>query len=403
MKRIFRSRPIMTEETHRATTVEIFFDLVFIFALTRIVLLMGRPPTFLSLAQGLILLLLLWTTWTIYTWVGNLVRADAGLVPAGAIVAMAAVFVAALVIPNAWQHGNEVMDAPLILALAYIALRAINIALGLHAAGGDRQLRFTQGLFATTAILAWIPLVLGALLHGTAQTLLWGAAFVIDFSGGVIASAVSGWRLRSPSHFAERHGLVLIIALGESLISVGTGAELAVTRGPVLLAALLAITNAVCGWRLYFKETAMVARRGLETAPSAQRGRIATYAYSLAHFPLVAGVIYGALGVEQVLGHLAHGEPWHATRLDWASTVALYGGTVLYLTGRLLFLRLAVQSAPRAQIVAIGVALLLLPAARNLPALAALGLLTAFLVALVWYEQFSVGSRHPVAGEATPA
>jgi low temperature requirement protein LtrA len=404
MRKIFRSRPIMTEETHRATSFEIFFDLVFIFALTRIVSFMGRPPTPLTLAQGLVLLLLLWLAWTTYTWLSNQVRADVGLVPAGTVVAMAAIFVTALVIPDAWRQGNGALDAPLILALAYIVLRVLDLALYFHVAAGDRQMRTTLRLFTITAILAWIPLVLGAMLHGTAQTLLWAGAFVIDFSGGLIASAVSGWRLRSPSHFIERHGLVLIIALGESLISTGAGAGLAVTRGAVLVAALLGFTMAVCMWWLYFKNTAVVAGQALGTAPSAQRGRIASNAYSLAHFPLIAGVIYTALGIEQILAHLAHDQPWHTTLpLDWASIVALYGGVLLYLAGRVLFLRLTVQSTPRAQIVAICVALLLLPAARILPAPAALGLLTAFLVALVCYEQFSGGTRNPAAGEATPA
>jgi low temperature requirement protein LtrA len=366
---------------------------------------MGRPPTPLTLARGLILLLLLWMAWTTYTWLGNQARADVGLVPAGTVVAMAAIFVTALVIPDAWRHGNGALDAPLILALAYIVLRGVDLALYFHVAAGDRQMRTTLRLFMATAILAWIPLVLGAMLHGTAQTLLWAGAFVIDFSGGFIASALSGWRLRSPSHFTERHGLVLIIALGESLVSAGAGAGLDVTtRGPVLVAALLVFTKAVCLWWLYFKNTAVVAGKALGKVPSAQRGRVASNAYSLAHFPLTAGVIYCALGIEQVLAHLAHGRSWHATSpLDWTSTVALYGGVILYLAGRALFLRLTARSTPQAQIVAVCVALLLLPAARILPALAALGLLTAFLVALVCYEWFSEGSRNPAAGEATPA
>lgn len=399
MRRIFRSRPIMTEETHRATAFEIFFDLVFVLALTRITSFMGQPPTPLTMAQGLILLLLLWMVWTTYTWLGNQVRADTGLIPAGEIVAMAAILVAALVIPNAWQHGNDPVDAPLILALAYIVLRGVDLALYFHVAAGDRQMRTTLGLFTTTAVLASIPLVLGAIAHDTTQTVLWAGAFVIDFSGGFVASALSGWRLRSPSHFTERHGLVLIIALGESLIFAGSGAGLAVTRGPVLVAALLVFTTALCLWWLYFKNTAMVAGQALGTVPAAQRGRVASNAYSLAHFPMIAGVIYIALGIEQVLAHLAHGQPPYTTLpLNWASIVALYGGMILYLAGRALFLRLTVQSTPRAQIVALGVALLLLPAARILPALAALGLLTAFLVAMVGYEWFRRGEQNPATG-----
>ncbi|MGI5151540.1 low temperature requirement protein A [Plantactinospora sp. CA-294935] len=293
MKRIVRSRPILTDETHRVTSFEIFFDLVFIFALTQILSYMAKPaPTPLGLAQGLILLLLLWMAWTTYTWLANQVRADIGLIPAGTVVAMAAIFVAALVIRDAWQYGPGILDAPLILALAYIVLRGLDIALYFHAAKGDRQMRTTLRIFTITAVLAWTPLVLGAMFGGTAQTLLWAGAFVIDFSGGFVASVVSGWRLRSASHFTERHGLVLIIALGESLFSTGAGARSAVTHGPVLLAALLAFTVAVCLWWLYFKNAALIAGRALAELSESERGRVASNAYSLAHFFLIAGVIY---------------------------------------------------------------------------------------------------------------
>ncbi|MGI5146316.1 low temperature requirement protein A [Plantactinospora sp. CA-294935] len=115
---------------------------------------------------------------------------------------------------------------------------------------------------------------------------------------------------------------------------------------------------------------------------------VASNAYSLAHFFLIAGVIYSSLGMGQVIDHLAHHRTGRAAQqpLDWIVLVALYGGVAVYLAGRILFLRLAVRSVPRTQIVAVCAALLLLPSARFMPALAALGLLTAFLVTLVGYE-----------------
>jgi low temperature requirement protein LtrA len=397
MSHIFRSRPVLTEETHRATSFEIFFDLVFIFALTRVISLMGQPPTPLTLTQGLILLLLFWISWMTYSWLGNQARADIGLIKAGTILAMAATFVAALVIPDAWRPGNGTVDARLTLALAYVSLRVLHLAMYFYAAAGDRR---PLRIFAIPTSLAWIPLVVGAMLGGTAQTVLWAAALVIDFSSGFIAAAFRQWHLRSPSHFAERHGLVLIIALGESLISVGAGAGSTVTRAPVLIAALLSFTLAVCLWWLYFESYAPAAGQAFAKVPTDQRGRFAADAYSLTHFPMIAGVIYLALGIEQVLAHLSHNQPQHPTGapLDWTSTVALYGGVILYLAGRLAFLRFAVRLTPPAQLLAVGVALLLLPVSRILPALAALGLLTALLVVLVCYERFSGGERRTTGG-----
>lgn len=388
MRRIFRSRPVLTEETHRATSFEIFFDLVLIFALTRIIRFIGQPPSSLRMLQGLILLLLLWMAWTTYTWLGNQARADLGLIPAGTVTAMAALFVTALVIPDAFQHGDGGVYAPLTLAVAYVVLRVLDIVLYFHIAGGDRQMRATLRIFSITAALACVPLLIGAFVNASLQTGLWAAAFIIDFGGGFLASSFSGWRLRSPSHFTERHGLVLIIALGESLFSAGAGAGTAVTHPYVLLAALLGFVTAVCLWWLYFKNSAAAAGDALGKVQTDQRGREASNAYSLAHFLLIAGIIYTALGIEQALSDLAddvpddHRQPW----LGWTSVVALYGGVTLYLTGRALFLHFTVRSVPRKQIVAIAVSLALLPVGHSVPALAAIGIQTAFLVALVGYE-----------------
>jgi low temperature requirement protein LtrA len=389
LSRLLHARPVPTQETHRATSFEFFFDLVLVFALIRIDSFMAQPPTPLILAQGLILLFLLWWAFESYQWLGNQARADVGLIRAGMFVAMAAIFVAALLIPDAWRPGSRAVDARLTLAVAFVVLRALHLALFYYLSASDRRLRVQVLLFAIPTVLAWIPLVLGALLGGTAQILLWTAAFLVDAVGALTASVYGGWRLRSPSHYAERHGLVLIIALGESLISVGAGAGSAVTRWPVLLAALLAFTAAVCLWWLYFENAASPAGRALARMSNERRVTAANNAYAVGHFLLITGVIYLALGIEQVVAQVAHNPPGQpaGVPLDWTTTAALYGGVVLYLTGRALFLHFTVGHTPQAQIIAAGVTIALLPAARHLPALAALGLLTAVLLALAGYER----------------
>jgi low temperature requirement protein LtrA len=380
----------LTDEAHRTTTFEIFFDLVFVFAITQIISFMAHPPTPTLLIRGLVLLLLLWVAWTTFTWLTNQIRADVGLIRDGMTVAMAALLVAALIIPDAWRPRASAVNAPLTLAAAYIVVRGALLVLYFHAVATDRHLRTTLRLYVIPTTMAWVPLVLGAVYGGTAQTLLWATAFFLDFTGGFIAARLSGWRLRSVGHFTERHALVLIIALGESLVSVGIGAGPEVTRWPVLLTALLGLAVAVCLWRLYFTNAAPAASQALSYADYPRRAAIAGNAYSRAHFLLIAGIIYIALGIEQVLDHVAHDTHGSAgAPLKWTSTIALTGGTILYLTGRILFLRLTIGHTPPAQLVAVGVALLLLPATRDLPALAALGLLVVFLAILVWYEQRS--------------
>ncbi|WP_433131551.1 low temperature requirement protein A [Micromonospora sp. CA-240977] len=393
MSRVHRSRPVLVEEAHRATTFEIFFDLVLVFALTRLIGFMAESLGSLTLYQGLLLLLWFWYSWSCYAWLGNQVRADNGPVQAGMIAAMAAIFVAALVIPQAWQRHDGALSPPLTLAIAYIVVRGLHLALMTYASAGNRQYRRQALRFAVTTILAWAPLLVGAILGGTGQTVLWTVAFLVDYGGGRIATAASFGEVRSGAHFTERHGLVLIIVLGESLLSAGAGAGTAVIAWPVLLAAVFGFAATVCLWWLYFVGVAPAAAKVLTSASprSRRRQQLASDAYTLAHLPLVAGVVYFALGVHLILANLteqagprdASGEP-----MSWSAILVLYGGVALYLVGRLLFLRLTVRSSP-GQLVAIGIVLLLMPLARVLPALAALGLLAAFLAALVRHERRS--------------
>ncbi|WP_433551983.1 low temperature requirement protein A [Micromonospora zamorensis] len=386
MGRIFRSRPVATAETHRTTLFEIFFDLVFVFGLIRVTAFMSERPSPVALTQGFLVLLLLWISWLVYSWLGNHVRIDVGPIRAGVTVAMAAVFLVALVIPDAWKTGPGTTRQRLILVLAYVALRVIDLVLFRWVAADNRQLRRTIRLYALSTALAWIPLILGALFGGTAQILLWAAALTIDLGGGVVASVLSGWPVRSPSHFAERHSLVVIIALGESLISVGAGVGVERIRGPILLAALLTLAVTVCLYWLY-SASAATAGKALMTESGLRRAHVGANAYSVAHFPVVAGTIYVALGVEQVLAGLAHEETHESSK--WMPTVALFGGTALFLAGRATFLSLSVRCVRPGQFVAPVAALLVLPVGRYLPGLAALGLLTAFLVALLSYEAWT--------------
>ncbi|MFG1839714.1 low temperature requirement protein A [Micromonospora sp. NPDC049175] len=390
MSRVHRSRPVLVEEAHRATTFEIFFDLVLVFALTRLIGFMAESLGPLTLYQGLLLLLWFWYAWSCYAWLGNQVRADTGPVLAGMLAAMAAIFVAALVIPQAWQRHDGALSPPLTLAIAYIVVRGLHLGLITYSSSGNPQYRRQTLRFAVPTTIAWVPLLVGAILGGTAQTVLWTVAFLVDYGGGRIATAASFGEVRSGAHFAERHGLVLIIVLGESLLSAGA-AGLEVIAWPVLVASVFGFAATVCLWWLYFVGVAPAAAEVLTSASprSRRRQQLAADAYTLAHLPLVAGAVYVALGIHLILANLTEqtrprqlsGEP-----MSWSAILVLYGGAALYLAGRLLFLRLTVGRSA-GHLVAIGIVLLLIPLARTLPALAALGLLTAFLAALVSYER----------------
>jgi low temperature requirement protein LtrA len=397
--------PAITPETHRATSFEIFFDLVFVFAITRVVSFMAHSASALALARGLILLLLLWWSWAAYAWLGNRVHADRGVVRTGMLIVMAALFVAALVMPDAFSRHTGTVDAPLILAVSFSVVRAIYFGLHLSSVAGDRRLRAQLLLDAVPQTLSLAALLTGAVLGGAWQTALWATAFAIDFGGGRIASGLGGWTIRSAAHFAERHRMVLIIAFGESLISAGAGGAL--TGTAVLLAALVGFVAVVCLWLLYFSSLADDAEQALERAPGARRAQMARDAYTLSHFPLIAGAVYIALGVHEVLSELSSDTSDQGGPLEWTALTALYAGPAVFLLGRAAFARLTIRSAPAAPLVVAVLFVVLMPLARLLPAMAALGLVSALLLALVAFERRTAepapGARTSGSGPGAPA
>ncbi|MEY9873241.1 low temperature requirement protein LtrA [Streptacidiphilus sp. MAP12-33] len=395
--------PTMTAESHWVTSFEIFFDLVFVFAITRVGSFMARSLTATTLVRGLILLLLLWWSWTAYVWLGNRVRTDQGLVRAGMLVVMAALFIAGLVMPDAWSHHTGTVNAPLILAAAFILVRLVYFGLHLTAATKDSRLRAQLLADAVPQTFSLAPLIAGAVLAGAWQTALWALAFTIDFGGGWIASRVGGWNVRSPGHFAERHRMVLIIVLGESLISAGTGAGDSVTRATVLLAAAFVLAAVVCLWRLYFEHLAAAAEDALEHASPARRARMARDAYTMVHFLLVAGVLYLALGAREVLTDVTGSASNRGTPLDWPALTVLYAGTAGYLVGLAAFARLTVRRAPRVQLAAGAALLILLPVVRHLSALSALAVVGVALIALTAFEGRAAAQKPHGDGENAEA
>ncbi|MGW5666949.1 low temperature requirement protein A [Micromonospora sp. NPDC003776] len=332
--------------------------------------------------------MLLWFAWSSYAWLGNQTRADVGPVRAGFLVAMAALLVAALAMPQAWTSGPG-LDGPLLVASAYVLLRVVHLVLYHWAGAGVPGLRERIRFFAVVSAVGWVPLLLGALVSGAAHAVLWTVAFLVEIGGQRLSYAWRGaWPLRSESHFAERHGLVLIIALGESLSAAGLGAASAVTAPPVLGLAVVGLVVTACLWWLYFVPAAPAAARALTEAAGERRDRVAADAYSQTHLLLITGTVYLAVGIEQVLAQVAEAHD-AGPRLNWSAATALFGGAVLYLAGRLLFRRLTRQPVRPDQVAVVVAALLLLPLARVLPPAAALILLAVLLVAGVLVERLA--------------
>jgi len=210
------------QETERRTSyLELFFDLVFVFAITQVTALMAADLGWRGILRGLVLLALLWFVWCSYAWLGNQAHADEGGVRGAVIAAMGAMFLVALAIPEAWGDEGGGISAPVVLAGALALVRILHLSVYAVAALGDAGLRRQLVRTAVPVVVAVALLVVGAVLGGSTQTALWGLALLIDYTG-VYASG-SDWRLPSPRHFAERHGLIVIIALGSRSSPWGSG------------------------------------------------------------------------------------------------------------------------------------------------------------------------------------
>ncbi|OJF11008.1 low temperature requirement protein LtrA [Couchioplanes caeruleus] len=400
------SRPM--PEAGSVTTLELFFDLVFVFALTQVTATMADDLTSYGLLRGLLVIALLWWSWTAYAWLANLVRADEGVARVGMFAAMAAMFVLALCIPEAFDDAPGGLSGPVVVAVCYFVFRALHLLLFYAWSADDPGLR-AQLLRFTPAMLAGTALLLAAAgADGAAQTWLWVAALVADYVGTYLGGA-HGWRVRSPGHFAERHGLIVIVALGESIVAIGVGvAELPISW-PIVAASILGLALAGALWWAYFDVSALVAEHALAAAGEQRRAGLARDAYSFLHLPLVAGIVLLALGLKKVLQYV--GDTGHHSLSDplkGAALAALVGGVVLYLLAHVAF---QLRTTGRLNPARLTVALLLVPLAwlgGALPALATLALLTAIVIALVTFESLRYASdrdraRHDVRSGHSPA
>src|SRR5918993_738092 len=304
----------------RVTPLELFFDLVFVFALTQVTGFLTEHLSWTGMLEGAALLVVLWWAWAGYVWLTNAVPAEE-VVPARLVIliAMAAMLVASLAVPDAFgQYG-------VLFSLAYFVVRLLHVVLFVLATGNTPEtqqafLRLTPGFLLAPALL--IP---AGFMDGFAQGTLWAVALAIDL-GVSLVRGVSGFRVHA-GHFVERYGLIVIIALGESIVAIGVGASgLAIGAG-VVLAAVLGIALAAALWWAYFDLFVLVAERRLFAAQGAERARLARDAYPYLHLPMVAGIIFVALGIKQTLAHV--GDP-----LGTIPAVALCGGVALYLLGR---------------------------------------------------------------------
>jgi low temperature requirement protein LtrA len=358
-------------DAEQVTPLELFFDLVFVLAITQCTALMAHDPSWSGLAQGILVLGVLWWAWVGYAWLTSVVDPEEGAVRFAMFGAMAGLLVVSLCVPEAFD------DLALTFAVAYGVVRAGQIALFLLASRDDPKLRKSVVGLAISSAIGVGLLAAASLLNGLAQGAVWLLAMVLDMGGPYLFGS-EGWRLM-PRHFAERHGLILIIALGESIVAIGVGAEFGIDAG-VIVAAVLGTALAAAMWWIYFDVVAIVATRRLERAEVGRiQNEMARDSYSFLHFPMVAGIVLVALGLKKTLGHVDH-------HLDLVPAFALFGGVALYLLAHVAFRLRNGGTLGRQRLVAAVLCAAAVPLGTEIDALAALALLAAISAALIAYE-----------------
>ena len=372
------------EGEERVTPLELFFDLVFVFAITQVTGFLAANQTWEGLLRGGLLLAALWWAWAAYAWLTNTLDPEEGAVRLAVFASAAAMLIVALATPMAF--GEEA----LVFAVAYFIVRVLHVVLFAIAGRDDPELFAAVRRFAPGAVIGPTLLLIASFVDGPVEIGLWVAALSIDYLSALIGRG-RGWRL-SPAHFVERHGLIIIIALGESIVAIGVGAAGLPLDAPRIAAAVLGMVVAAALWWSYFDWVIYVSQARITDAHGADRARLALDLYTYLHMPMVFGIVLFALGMKETLGHVD--EP-----LGIIAAIGLCGGLALYMAAHVAHRLRTGGGWGHGRPTATVVLLALIPVATMVPALVALALAAATCVALIAYEALRYrGARQWIRG-----
>jgi low temperature requirement protein LtrA len=359
------------ERAERVTPLELFFDLVFVFSFTEVTTLLSANPTWSGVGHAFLVLGVLWWGWSSYAWLTNTVDPELGVVTATVLVAMGAMFVAALAVPDAFgSHG-------VLFGVSFLIVASMHITLDTLSARRQPDL-LASALHITAAELAGAALIVVAgFVDGALKTLLWVVALAVAY-GAPFVTGIPAWRVQ-PGRFAERHGLIVIVALGESLVAVGLGGEVGGLTPKVILAAVLGFTVIAAFWLAYFDFFTIRAEHLVADRSGAERTALARDLYTYLHFPMVAGIVLFAFAVKTTLAHVDD-------RLATIPAFALTWGPALFLFTFVVVRFHVSRTFGGGRLVASIACALLWPVATHVPALVALTLVTIVWVALHAYE-----------------
>jgi low temperature requirement protein LtrA len=363
----------------RVTHLELFFDLVFVLAITQVTAFLADNATWDGLLRGLLLVSALWWAWGSYAWLTNTLDPEEGGVRLAMFGSMAAMLIVALATPHAFDVDGVVFG------VAYFTVRALHVVLFAIAGRKDPDLAPAIVKLVSTGVIGPALLVGAGFLEGGLQIGIWITAVAIDYLVGILVGRAPGMRI-SPEHFVERHALIMIIALGESIVAIGIGAEGLALDAGTIAAALLGIAVVCALWWSYFDWVVYVAQATLAEATGRERVVLARDMYSYLHLPMVAGIVLFALGLKTTLGHVGEA-------LEIIPAVGLSAGLALYFAGHVALRFRISRDLGHGRPIATVALLALVPIALQVPALAALALVAAVCAGLIVYEAL----RYPFA------
>jgi low temperature requirement protein LtrA len=290
--------PLPLGSAHRVGAAELFFDLIFVFAFTQVTTLLAAKPTPEGFLQGLVVLALVWWAWGSFAWLTNAREADSTEMRSILLAGMAGMLVVGLAVPTAFEQGA------ILVAIGITIARIVWIVAYRLASKHDPEYSAAVRRLSLGSLFVPIGLVAGAVLGSPFQLWIWMAVVVIDYATPIIARP-SGWKV-DPSHFSERYGLIVIIALGEAVVAVGLATAGSLDGTPSVAAvagSMLGLMIAALMWALYFSHLAEAGEQALARTEGVERTLIARDAYTYLHILPVAGIVLTALGAKEAMHH----------------------------------------------------------------------------------------------------
>lgn len=336
MKKMFKeTKDLISPDNQSADFVELFFDLVFVFAVTKITHYTSHHLDIPHVLRAILIFWLIWWGWTQYTWTLNVSNTKVSEIRLNVLIATGFAFVMASSINLAFKDGV------LWFAIPYIAIRILGMILAIRVSSNEQKQRSVFIRYALVSISGLIAVLVGALVSPNYRVLFWIAAIILDFIATAVGGRVEKVKIRA-SHFAERHGLIVIIALGESLI-VGASALDSIDRSlELMIPAGLALVITCLLWWSYFSWISHNIEENFSKQNVDRKAQLARNAFSFMHFPIICGIVGIAIGFEKILSHPSH-------LLTFEVAISFSIGIILFLcsTGAALYMASKVLLLPR--------------------------------------------------------